>query len=58
MGLALAPDKLGKPLPNLYRGNVFTRCRAAVSESASGLWAAALHEGNSLVECGGAPVER
>ena len=58
VGLALAPDKLGKPLPNLYRGNVFTRCRAAVSESASGLWAAALHEGNSLVECGGAPVER
>lgn len=55
-GLALLPDKLGKPLPNIYRDNLLTRCAVGISESKPGLWDAAVKDGNSLTQCGGGEV--
>lgn len=42
--LLLLPDRLGKPLANLYRGNVFSRCTVPVQQSQPGLWEAAVRE--------------
>ncbi|MBI2297430.1 MAG: hypothetical protein HYU66_00515 [Armatimonadetes bacterium] len=53
--LWLLPDRLGRPLPNLYRGNRFTGCIMAVGESRPGLWRAALSDGNTFTDCGGVP---
>jgi hypothetical protein len=50
--LALYPDRFGKPLRNLYRGNLFQRCAAVMAESEQGLWNAALSGGNQFVDCG------
>ncbi len=53
--LALRPDRLGKPIRNQYRGNVFERCANVVSESEKGLWDATEAHGNVFIECKGAP---
>ena len=53
VGLQLAPDRLGKPLPNVYRGNLLSSCAVGVSESAPGLWEASSREENNFVGCGG-----
>ena len=38
VALALFPDGLGQPIPNLYRDNLVERCKGFVSESQKGLW--------------------
>jgi hypothetical protein len=53
--LLLEPDRLGRPLPNLYRDNLISDCAAAVAESAPGLWQAAVREGNVFPQAG--PVQ-
>lgn len=53
--LALTPDKLGQPLPNLLRYNVFESCANVVAESQSGLWQALQPVGNLYVNCGKKP---
>ncbi len=50
--LALFPDRLNQPLPNLYRNNIFERCANAVSESQQGLWAPARAGGNLFLGTG------
>ena len=50
-GLLLKPDREGKPLPNIYRNNLVTRCTIGTRESKPGLWKAALREGNNFTDC-------
>jgi hypothetical protein len=50
-GLMLMPDRMGKPLQNIYSYNRVTRCSTGISESKTGLWKAALCEGNSFTDC-------
>ncbi|MEI6501834.1 MAG: hypothetical protein WCP21_12505, partial [Armatimonadota bacterium] len=57
VGLQLVPDKLGKPLPNVYRGNSLQHCTVGVSESVAGLWEVSVRDGNSFVGCGDAGVK-
>ena len=54
MTLCLYPDRLGQPLHNLYRDNVFEQCASVIAESAKDLWAAAEKSGNVFVSCGAA----
>ena len=56
--LWLGPDRLGKPLPNLIRGNLISRCAVGVVESVPGLWEATVREGNVFTDCGGKLPER
>jgi hypothetical protein len=51
--LMLGPDRLGKPPPNIYRGNRVSRCAVGVAESLPGLWEAAVRAGNVFTDCGG-----
>ena len=56
--LLLGPDRFGRPLPNLYRGNRVSRCAVGVAESLPGLWTGAVREGNVFTDCGGKLPER
>lgn len=51
-GLLLLPDKLGKPLANIYRDNLILRCAVGIRESKPGLWKTATRERNSFAYCG------
>jgi hypothetical protein len=53
--LGLFPDRMGRPLPNLYRDNIFEQCSAVVGESEKGLWEAAMKSGNLFLNCAAAP---
>jgi len=53
--LALQPDRFGKPVANVMRGNLFDHCGTPVTESARGLWQACQAEGNSFTACGKLP---
>jgi hypothetical protein len=44
VGLSLYPDRFGKPLPNVCRGNAIDRCTTPVGESEKGLWEATVRE--------------
>ncbi len=41
VGLSLYPDRFGKPMANVIRGNTIEHCTAPVGESEKGLWEAA-----------------
>ena len=51
-GLLLLPDKLGKPLPNIYRDNLVMRCAVGINEDKPGLWESATRDRNSFTDCG------
>ena len=53
--LMACPDHFGKPIPNVYQGNVFERCANVVAETQKGLWEASRREGNLLPPSGAAP---
>jgi hypothetical protein len=48
IALSLYPDRLGQPLPNLYRDNVVDHCAVPVGETTKGLWEATIRDGNLL----------
>lgn len=50
--LMLLPEKLGKPLPNVYRDNHVSGCAVGVREAQAGLWDATLQQRNSFTGCG------
>jgi hypothetical protein len=56
VALMLYPDRFGKPVNNLVRGNVFQRCSNAVGQSQSGLWQACSRDGNSFLQCAKTPT--
>jgi hypothetical protein len=55
--LELGPGRFGKPPANLYRGNVFERCTAALAEGGEPCWNAAHVDGNVYRACGRAPSQ-
>jgi hypothetical protein len=55
--LALYPDRLGRPLANVYRDNIFEQCRLPVREGRDGLWKAAVTGGNLFLDCGTTPPQ-
>jgi hypothetical protein len=55
--LALYPDRLGKPCPNLISGNTFDQCANPISESVKGLWSACRVLGNIFTNCGVMPLQ-
>lgn len=44
VGLSLYPDRFGKPMANLIRGNSIERCTVPVGESRQGLWEATVRQ--------------
>jgi len=48
--LALGPDRMGQPLANLYRDNIFQRCTAVVSDAGRAMWRATDTEANLLLD--------
>jgi hypothetical protein len=54
--LSLGPDRLGRPLPNLYRDNVFDHCAAVVGKGEQAFWNAARTADNVFLSCGRLPA--
>jgi hypothetical protein len=54
--LGLCPDRFGRPLPNLYRGNLFDHCADVVRKSEQKFWNAAQTADNVFMSCGRAPA--
>jgi hypothetical protein len=50
--LGLYPDRFGKPMANVYRGNTLERCTQVYAESEKGLWKAAQSGENVIFPSG------